>query len=92
MSGTMLRRRFVVTILALALWLLPMASAHAAPRGGAGEIAIEIRIQQIGRILLQTIERLVQGPPPPNGTGDPNPSPSTSDGVGIDPFGRFPGK
>jgi hypothetical protein len=91
MSSRILRRLYVV-VLALALWSLPAASVHAAPRGRDAGSAFESRIQQIGRILLQTIERLVQGPPPPSSTSDPNPTPNASDGVGIDPHGGLPGK
>jgi hypothetical protein len=81
MSGRILRR-FVVLGLTLCLWLLPLASAHAAPRERGAKLTISNTIQQFGRTILELIMRAGTPPPPP-----PPPPPGGSDGMGIDPNG-----
>ena len=89
MSSSSLRRLFVVG-LALCLWLLPLASAHAAPRDSASGITIDLRIQQFGRILLQSIARFLPGPWQADTSSVDQPG--YTDGVGIDPHGGVPGR
>jgi hypothetical protein len=86
MSGSNLRRSTILG-LTLCLCLLPLASAHAAPRDHAGKTTITSTIQQFGRTLIQMLARAGTGntaaitpPPPPPGGGN---------GIGIDPNGGF---
>ena len=89
MSGSLLRRSTVLG-LTLCLCLLPLTSAHAAPRNDPAKGAkttLGDTIQQFGRTLLQSLGgalRLPTTPPPP-----PPPPPGGSDGIGIDPNGGF---
>lgn len=88
MSSRSLRRLFVVG-LALCFWLLPLASAHAAPRDSSSGITIDLRIQQFGSILLQAIERLIPGMWQADSAPPKLDDPGGTDGVGIDPGGRL---
>jgi hypothetical protein len=83
MSG--MKRRAVLA-LTLSLSLLPLASAHAAPRDRDVNTTTMGQIQRFGRNLLQWIERSV-GLPEPMPTSGSLPDPGTTDGVGIDPHG-----
>jgi hypothetical protein len=88
MSTSRLRRLFVVG-LTLGLCLLPIASAHAAPREETSDLTIDLQIQQFGRILWRSIERFVSGPQQPQeDSAGKLDDPGETDGVGIDPFGR----
>jgi hypothetical protein len=82
MSGRILRR-FIVLGLTLCLWLLPLASAHAAPHELGAKLTIGDTMQQFGRTILQFVARAFNPPPPP----PPPPPPGGSDGMGIDPNG-----
>lgn len=92
MSGSTSCRRVVVAGLVLALWLLPLSSANAAPRGGAKGSMVQI--QELGRILVRSIEKLLRSFPMPNSMppgqqpGNSGPGTSKRDGIGIDPNGN----
>lgn len=86
MPGSNLRRSAVLA-LTLCLCLLPLTSAHAAPRDHGAKITAGDTVQQFGHTLLRSIEGFLglsttTTPPPP-------PPPGGSDGIGIDPNGGF---
>jgi hypothetical protein len=89
MLGNTLRRS-IVAALVVCLWLLPVASAHAAPRELGSKAGISAQIYQFGRILLLSVERAL-GLPFGGGVETTSTGvitdPHGSDGVGIDPNG-----
>jgi hypothetical protein len=95
MAGSTLRR--MVPIVAMILFLLPLASASATPRQ-RGETSLAIRLADWSHTLLAPVEALLQRlrpileadfmPPGQKPGNDPNPKPGNREGSGTDPHGR----
>ena len=90
MPGSTLRRFFVFGLV-LGLCMLPLASAQASPRSdghqGGQKALIHQQIQDLGRSLLQLVEKALGLSGPVPGTTSNALDPFGSDGRGIDPNG-----